>query len=1166
VRARGGTLAGIVAFEWRYATRRLTFAVAAASLALMGFALAATAFGPADVRLNGPWAVTASVGLLTLVSVLAATLLSAPALLRDNEHGMAEVVYATSVTKRDYLLGRFAGSFLAVASALASGLAGLVAGAHLVSHEASRVAPFDAIPYLRAFSLFALPGALFVSAFLFAVAALTRSTPATYAAGVFLYVLYFAAALFTDSPLVAGSRPASPESLALPALVDPFGLSAFFEQTRHWTAAERDARNVELAGRFLTNRLLCVGAALLALAAAHRWFAFRLPAPRKAAPGDSGEATGPPPAFRPVAPRSGSSWSSLVSATRVELGLLLRSWPLAALAILWIANAAIEIGQSYRSVELGTDLLPTSGLLAGSIARALNPFGILFLAYFAAEVVWRERSARMSEVVDATPAPSALFLVSKAAALATVLVAFASSAAGVGVLFQVSSGTEVELLVYVSLLWFAVFPLILLAVLALLVQTLSPHRHVGLLLTVAAIAVLHRGALVGAEHPLLRYAAAPEVTWSAMSGFGPEALSFAWFQAYGAALAALLGLVAWGAWRRGTDPRLAPRLAALPRRWGRGGRIAAAASAAVLATIGGLAFWRTDVRNAYETERGLTAWKAAYERTYGAEAGLAEPTVEDLRAAFDLFPEERRYRVRGRYRLANRTAEAIRSVRVVVRRDVEVADLRLAGTPPAEVVRRFGTHRFDLASPMAPGATLDLAFDLAVVRRGPRADGEDHDVVGNGSWVPGPNVLPSVGYRRSYELVDRAERARAGLAERPGESSPETDVPASAGRMTFEVTVSTPADQLPVAPGVLASSRVENGRRVSRFVATRPVSATFAVASARYAVARARHGGVDVEVYHHPGHGRNAGRVLEAATRSLDLCAERYGAYPFPQLRVAEVPSRGLRAAGFALPGVVYLAEDRVFLADLDDPARTDIVTKRVAHEVAHQWWGHQLSPAPGPGATALVESLARHTELRVLKARHGPAALEPVLRAELDRYLSGRTGGDEVPLVDVGGQAYLYYAKGSLAMAALSELAGEEAVDRALHDLLAEATASGRAPTSGDLLARLLLAAPEDDRPLVEEWWTRIVLYDLRAAAATAERRADGRYRVDVTVEAERSDATDGVERETAMNGLVEVAVLGEAPGQTRPRASPSSSTRPRGPSPSTLATSSSTATGPTT
>ena len=634
--------AGIVAFEWRYATGRLAFGVAVLGLALMGLVLSVSGPGSGDALRNGPWAVTYSVGFLTLVSVFAATLLSSSSLLRDVEHQAAEIVYSSSVTKRDYLLGRFAGSFLAVASALAAGVVALAAGSVLLRPDPGSVTPFDPVPYLWSFAVLALPGTLFVAAFLFAVAALTRSTPATYVAGVFLYVLYWVVALVTGSPIVAGSAPQSAGALRLAALLDPFGLSAFLEQTRHWTLDERNTRNVALAGTFLWNRLMVLGVAALALAVAHRRFTFRLPAERKGRRGEADEAPAREEAAWRPAPVSSFAFAPLLaSATRIELRALFRSAPLGALLVLWVAGLGIELGQTFRSAELGTSLLPTTGLLVERIAEPLGLFGALFLVYFGVEVAWRERAARVSEVVDATPAPAAVFFLSKLAALATVLLACALLAAGVGTALQLSTGyREIELLPWAGLLWFGVVPLILLAVLVLFIQALVPNRHVGLVLSIAVVAFLHRGALGGPDHPLLRYAATPEVSWSDLFGFGPAMASSAWFTAYWAAFAALLGLVGVGAWRRGAGTGLATRVRALPlpRALGRTGRVAALACAGLVVTIGGLAFRGTNLVNRYETEGDVAAWKAAYERTYKPIERLAQPVATDLVATADLSP------------------------------------------------------------------------------------------------------------------------------------------------------------------------------------------------------------------------------------------------------------------------------------------------------------------------------------------------------------------------------------------------------------------------------------------------------------------------------------------------------------------------------------------------
>ena len=73
----------IIAFEWRYHTRQLTFAAAALGFFFFGFTLTATGFGPASVRFHSPWLVAESLGFLSLLSVFALAPFSASGFLAD---------------------------------------------------------------------------------------------------------------------------------------------------------------------------------------------------------------------------------------------------------------------------------------------------------------------------------------------------------------------------------------------------------------------------------------------------------------------------------------------------------------------------------------------------------------------------------------------------------------------------------------------------------------------------------------------------------------------------------------------------------------------------------------------------------------------------------------------------------------------------------------------------------------------------------------------------------------------------------------------------------------------------------------------------------------------------------------------------------------------------
>ena len=209
--------------------------------------------------------------------------------------------------------------------------------------------------------------------------------------------------------------------------------------------------------------------------------------------------------------------------------------------------------------------------------------------------------------------------------------------------------------------------------------------------------------------------------------------------------------------------------------------------------------------------------------------------------------------------------------------------------------------------------------------------------------------------------------------------------------------------------------------------------------------------------------------------------------------------------AGYALPETVYLREDRGFLTDARDPDRPDLVARRVAHEVAHQWFGHRVHTANVEGASMIVESLAKYSELLIVERMRGREQVRQLLEIELDQYLSGRAGETyaEVPLYRVDSQPYLFYNKAAVVLFAIRDLLGQEAMDRAIRAMMREPR-----PTSADLVRHLRAVADAGQGALIDQWTREIVLYDLRVDAARTRRRADGRYDVTVRVAAGKSRA----------------------------------------------------------
>ncbi|HEY5290252.1 MAG TPA: M1 family aminopeptidase, partial [Caulobacteraceae bacterium] len=255
----------------------------------------------------------------------------------------------------------------------------------------------------------------------------------------------------------------------------------------------------------------------------------------------------------------------------------------------------------------------------------------------------------------------------------------------------------------------------------------------------------------------------------------------------------------------------------------------------------------------------------------------------------------------------------------------------------------------------------------------------------------------------------------------------------------------------------------------------------------------------------------------------------------FRQVRIVEFPDYAQFAQSFA--GTFPWSEGLGFIADYRDPARIDMVTYIAAHEFAHQWWGHQMVGADQQGATALSETLAQYSALRVMRQMYGPDRVRKFLKYELDSYLRARGGevAEEQPLEKVEeDQGYIHYRKGSLVMYRLADEIGEDAVNRALRSLLAKyAFKDAPYPTALDLVAALRAQAPADKQQLITDLFEKITLYDLKAEDAVAHRRPDGRYDVVLTVSAEKFYANGtGVEGAAPMNETVDIGLFTARPG----------------------------------
>jgi aminopeptidase N len=286
-------------------------------------------------------------------------------------------------------------------------------------------------------------------------------------------------------------------------------------------------------------------------------------------------------------------------------------------------------------------------------------------------------------------------------------------------------------------------------------------------------------------------------------------------------------------------------------------------------------------------------------------------------------------------------------------------------------------------------------------------------------------------------------------------------------------------------------------------------------------------------VYHHPAHDWNVENMVRGTKKSLDYFSANLSPYQYRQFRIMEFPRYATFAQSF--PNTIPFSEAIGFVADLRDPLEIDYVFYVTAHELAHQWWGHQVVGAQMQGMTVIVETLAQYSALMVMEHEYGADQMRRFLKYELDNYLRSRGGEliEELPLMKVENQPYIHYRKGSVVLYALKDAIGEDKVNAALRSFIARfGFGNDPFPTAGDLVAEFRTVAGPGYESLISDLFESIVLWDLRVAEASVREVGD-QFEVTMTVDARQLEA-DGAGRETEvpLRATVDVAAFPPAEG----------------------------------
>ena len=1062
---------------------------------------------------------------------------------RDIQTRMYPLTYTLPVKKTDYLVGRFLAAFFINALIMLALPLGILIAVYLNRHDTEVVGPFNADAYLNSYFFILLPNAFIGSAIQFSMATLKGKAVASYLASIILFLLAY----------IVGSAISGPmEMKELGTLVDPMSFGYILDQiTAELTPIERNTRIIELEGSLLRNRLLWIGIALCSLV--YTCFRFRFAHPivgtrrslknkvriaMSEVPTNTGN-IGNVPITIPQVHRSfgfttfvrqtrAIAWTSFQQLAKIKGGL----------AILILIVLGIVLLVPIQLKFMGIPMLPKTDhiitLLTAPLSDAKTPWIIipLLIMYYAGELVWREREARMSDIAAAAPVPEWSLFLGKYLGLTLILVLWLTVLTISGLLAQISMGVKnLEIGLYLQILFGLQLPdYLLFAMLALVVHVVVNQKYVGYLITLLAYGYITFGSSLGVEHKLLIYGADTGWSYSEMRGYGSSIGPWLWFKSYWVAWAFLLAVFGRLLWVRGREKGFLERLQLARQRFTRPTAVIAISALMFIFVLGGFIFYNTNVINDYQTAADKNQRSAEYEKKYGRYKGIPQPEIVGTKLHVEIYPHQQKADIRGTYFLVNISTSPIDSIHLATASEVETNNVTFNRAATLALTdQKLGHRIYILPEPLEPGDSVEIKFTLHYKPQGFKNSGKDEFVVANGTYFKNLYWFPFIGYQSNREINAASVRKAYGLTPRP-ENPSLYDTSAygsrpNGDRIKFEAEVGTSADQIAIAPGTLVKSWKNKNRRYFHYASDVPMINEYAFFSAKYAVYKSTWNNVAIQIYHHPGHKENLQRMMLSAKESLEYYSKKFGPYPYNYLRFIERPGQGIGMHADAAT-IDYSERSSGFNPDKDSRG-FDFVFAVVAHEVAHQWWGHQLIPAYVEGSPLLSEGLAWYSAMGVVEAVYGKEYQRRFINFMLDTYEIPSTGIAD-PLLSANGW-FLAYRKGPLVMYSLGEYIGKEKVDKLLKQFLKEHQ-PGKSPlaTSLDLYQELRAVTPDSMRSMLHDFFVTNTFWDLKTESAVAKQLGDSSWQVTIDVDAGKIVVdTLGTETMAPMNDWIEVGVF---------------------------------------
>ena len=1104
----------ILLSEFRLQALHYSTAIAVIFSFLFGVFLINNQTPDVDIMVGGPFFIIKTFAVQLLLTPGLIALFAHRASVRDFEHNMDGLIY--SATTRIYtlivvrlfvLIALNCFLFFSFGLGLIFGLAN--------DPEASLTLGFQTLSWIL--SMLVLPNTVLVSTILFIIGLRSKQSLHIYIAAITLFFAYQFFLMASGSPLMASNISPNKELAVWYLWLDPYGIGLFFDHVKEWSIMQKNQQIPGFSIPMMINRL-----AFLFTAGLIAYFGIKHHLQDQDSQHNSAAQilekakrlltalftpiltfVNWPINFINQSLNRTLPYSPLLIVASMAWRLTMKTKTFLALSILLLIVIISEVYFGYTNLEsLGTQAMPTTLItLNRYISDILPQFCGFFIVLLCAELCWRDPTSKIKPIVDCTPISNHTIFFGRLLAVSFVPILFVTIVIAVSLATQAAFSGKMTLYPYLLLYPFVVIPLAILGIACIVINHITPNKYWALSLSLLWFLWTQSSfpSSLGIEHPLWTLGLTQTFFYSDLTAFDGQLLLF-WETNLLRAALVLLGCIVCLKHSSFRESMFRHSLNRIP--------YPLLLSIGVLGVAGMVAnlLLQTHFFGDYQSAQQRHQWKADYEIRFNHRQNIPSLQQRAVRMNVDVYPEKEKISVEGEYYLENTHNVAVTELFFNTPKPFTFKEITVEKAQLVDFEGKFDSYLYRFTSPVNPGERITLRFKADFNPSGYQRAESDKIITANYVYMRMLRFMPWIGYVSEYELKDNNLRREFGLTPTINATLAKdlklksNEIAPQYNRVDFEVTITTSDKHTAFAPGELIYQWQTGDRRGFHYKTRSPIPNLIHIISTNMPHVTTDIDDTNVNVLFPKGKKAHGEKHLEAIKDAMAYGNKYFGHYNYSQFNLVPA-SVAMPIVGYALPQTVFIGESVGFHADLKKPDGFDNLYRRTVHEVAHQWWGYHLNIGDIEGSGVLAETLAKYTELVLIRRKYGKEYAKRLVAYEQNRYFQGRSRDTvlELPLYRAD-SGYLIYSKGSAAMHAILEVLGEDRINKALKSLLSNHSTSANPATTLDLIRYLNEAATANEQAVIDAWFKGMYVHDV-AIEKVSVTHENGLYRASICI-----------------------------------------------------------------